>query len=406
LEINVVDAPMGRGKTTALINYINESDDNVRYLYITPYLTEVQRIIDNCPDKKFRQPESYGTKINGIKHLFKKGNNIVSTHSLFTLFDDEVIELIQKRNYILIMDEVADVIQPLDISKKDLMTIREKYTEVVDGHILKWNDKEYKGRFEDYKRWCELGCIGVYNNSAILWLFPISTFRAFSKIYLLTYMFNVQLQKYYYDLYNVDYKYLYVLGNSIESFQLTEKKVVYDILDYKSLIHIIDKEKLNAIGESKTSLSKEWYKRNQDKVLTCVLRKNVSNFFWNYTKTKSRYNIWTTFSDFKSDIAGKGYTKGFMPLNMRATNEYRDRTAVAYLVNRFLSPHIKNYLLKNGIRVNEDGYALSEMIQWLFRSAIREGKEIHLYCPSKRMRELLVEWLDEVSGSGNGDEGN
>jgi hypothetical protein len=44
--------------------------------------------------------------------------------------------------------------------------------------------------------------------------------------------------------------------------------------------------------------------------------------------------------------------------------------------------------------INEDEWALSELIQWLFRSAIRQKEEIELYIPSERMRKLLIEWLN------------
>jgi len=37
------------------------------------------------------------------------------------------------------------------------------------------------------------------------------------------------------------------------------------------------------------------------------------------------------------------------------------------------------------------------MIQWIWRSAIRDGKEIWVYIPSRRMRELLKKWLLELS---------
>ena len=47
--------------------------------------------------------------------------------------------------------------------------------------------------------------------------------------------------------------------------------------------------------------------------------------------------------------------------------------------------------------MDQDGYALSEMLQWIWRSAIRDGKEINLYIPSKRMRTLLTDWIDETS---------
>ena len=80
---------------------------------------------------------------------------------------------------------------------------------------------------------------------------------------------------------------------------------------------------------------------------------------------------------------------------MRASNEYRERTAVAYLVNKYFNPVIKNFFISKGIQVDEDGYALSEMLQFLWRSGIRDGKRITVYIPSKRMRNLLKKWIEE-----------
>ncbi len=36
MSIYVIDEMMGRGKTSAMINYINQSGDDVRYLFIVP----------------------------------------------------------------------------------------------------------------------------------------------------------------------------------------------------------------------------------------------------------------------------------------------------------------------------------------------------------------------------------
>lgn len=41
-------------------------------------------------------------------------------------------------------------------------------------------------------------------------------------------------------------------------------------------------------------------------------------------------------------------------------------------------------------------YALSILIQWVFRSAIRNGKKIKIYIPSERMRYLLKEWIQNL----------
>ena len=397
MQVNVIDAIMGTGKTSAAINFINKSNDETKFLYITPYLSEVKRIIDSCPNKRFKQPQSYGTKLNGIKYLFEKGSNIVSTHALFSSFDEEIIDIAYTNNYILIMDEVADVIEPLEISKDDLATIREKYTRLVDGHLLEWYAKDYKGEFEKYKKLCDLKCLAVYEDIVILWLFPITTFRAFREIYILTYMFEAQTQKYYYDFYNVDYKYLNIVGDGVDTYNFTEEKVDYNIPDYSKLIHICDNDKLNQIGDLDTALSKGWYERNKNNKLIKQLKNSTSNFFKNYTKTKSDENLWTCFKDYKGLIAGKGYSKAFLSSNIRATNEYRNRIAVAYLINKYFNPYVKNFFIKNGVSVDDKSFAISEMLQFIWRSAIRDNKEIWLYIPSSRMRMLLEQWMNNLN---------
>ena len=404
MQVNIVDALMGQGKTSALINFINASDPDAKFLYITPYLTEVQRIIEKCASKKFKQPEILGRKKTGIKYLFEKGVNIVSTHSLFRDFDQEIIDLAYNNNYTLVMDEVADVIEPLAISRDDLATLREKYTEVVEGHILKWTAINYEGKFEEYKRLCDIGCVGIYNNNAILWLFPISTFKGFKEIYILTYIFHAQTQKYYFDFYDVEYRYLYILRNSAEgsdAYQLTSEPQVYDYSKYANLVKIIDNEKLNRIGEMDGSLSSSWYSRNKDNNLMSVLKNNLINYFCNVTKTNSKFTLWTTFKDYQQKLKGKGYTKGFVPSNMRATNDYIDRTTIAYCINKYFNPYIKNFFIQNGIEIDEDAFALCEMLQWIFRSAIRVEHEIHAYIPSKRMRMILKSWLNTISAIEN-----
>ena len=69
MRVNIVDSIMGSGKTSAAINYINNSDTSKRFMYVTPYLSEVHRIISSCPSKNFQEPKEYGTKIRGIKDL-------------------------------------------------------------------------------------------------------------------------------------------------------------------------------------------------------------------------------------------------------------------------------------------------------------------------------------------------
>ena len=45
------------------------------------------------------------------------------------------------------------------------------------------------------------------------------------------------------------------------------------------------------------------------------------------------------------------------------------------------------------MRIEEDKWALSEFLQFMFRSGIRKGEKIRIYIPSLRMRNLLKRWM-------------
>lgn len=400
-DVRIVDEMMGRGKTSAAINFINSSNDDQKFLFITPYLTEIERIMKECPRKKFRQPYYLrGRKLEGIKELINNGCNIISTHALFQKFDLEVIDLCRAKNYTLIMDEVTDVIEKYDISDADFKVLHENFADIdEDTGLLRWKaSDDYHGKFAEEKRLCELNSLAYYGGSIMIWLFPIEAFNAFRHIYILTYMFKAQLQRYYYDYYHLPYQYIFVKGNSKDTYTFTEEKeITNEEYNYEQLIHILHDTKLNLIGDRSTDLSKAWYERNQNNASIKQLKNNILNFFIHKRKSKTVDNIWTTFKDYKKLLSGKGYGRGFVPLNMRASNDYRHRTSIAYPVNRYINPCIKQFFSKHGVKVDEDAYALSEMLQFIWRSAIRDGKEIWIYVPSVRMRTLLEQWISNHS---------
>ena len=388
-QVKVIDAVCATGKTTSIINKINKSAPEEKFIYITPFLTEVQRIKESCISKNFYEPKKMGTKIKGIKQLIKKGHNIVSTHALFSHFDQETIELAYLNNYTLILDEVANVVEPVNISQSDLKLILENCATVEPDGKLVWYATDYKGEFEKYKRLCDLESLMVCNNAVFLWMFPISVFKAFKEVYILTYMFDAQLQSYYYKYYNVQWENLYV-----KNFEITDEPQDYDIYKYKKHINIYENKDGNAIGDLNYTLSASWYKRNgeqTDSPLFNELKKKCVNYF-HYMKTPSSKNMWTCYKDYRERIAGDGYKKGFVSLGSRATNMYIDKVSLAYLANIYLNPYIAQFFNSKGVKVNEDLYALSELLQWIFRSAVREEQDINIFVPSQRMRELLKGW--------------
>lgn len=163
------------------------------------------------------------------------------------------------------------------------------------------------------------------------------------------------------------------------------------------LIHVLESANMNCVGDSSKSLSQAWFQKNKGSLNMKQLKRNISNFFRHVRDTKSNDVIWTTFGGAEDLLKGGGYSKGYITLGSRATNDYQDRTSVAYIANCYMDPLAKRFFKVHKIEVDEDKYALSEMLQFIWRSAIRRGNEIWVYVPSARMRTLLENWIEENS---------
>lgn len=387
-KIRVVDAICGSGKTSAAISYMKERTDS-QFIYVTPFLDEIKRVQQTCKPRRFHEPEKWKTKTHSFNFLLEKGRNITTTHSLFRNADSTTRELIKTQPYILILDEVMSVVEVLGITKRDLEIIKDqKLAHVDESCYLIWDDKEYKGKYDSIKAMAENKNIIVVNGTALLWSFPVNVFECFDEVWILTYIFDGQIQKSYFDFHNVEYKY-YSVNDEMTKFiegKPTKKT------DYGKLIDVYD-GKYNEIGEDIYSLSKSWFVK-KDKSIINILQKNIYNYFNNHVKSKAEFNLWTTFKDEKKTLSGKGYIRGFLPCNARATNDYKHKTTLAYCINRYANPLITGFFKQNNIEFDEDAFALSEIIQWIFRSQLREKKPISIYIPSSRMRKLLLHWMD------------
>jgi len=91
---------MGSGKSSFAINYMNKTDD--RFIYITPFLSEIERVKKDITNKKFYDPKNFGNgKLDSLKKLLEEGKNIASTHALFSTADQETVQLLESQGYTL-----------------------------------------------------------------------------------------------------------------------------------------------------------------------------------------------------------------------------------------------------------------------------------------------------------------
>jgi hypothetical protein len=405
--VTIVDSIMGSGKTSWAIQLMNETPEVQKFIYVTPYLSEIERIKLSVTNREFVTPDSKqgkGKKYEHFKRLIGEGKDILTTHSLFSYADEELLELLEWNNYILIMDEVFQVIEQIPLKQDDLkILVNSQVVTVQEEGKIDWVDEKMNStRYDDIKKMAKCGSLYLINNAAFIWLFPAEIFKSFEKIYILTYLFEGQIQRYYYDFYNIQYEYRAVINEEGRYGLVDYWKYKEDRSKFKLLINICDNEKLNSIGEKETSLSKSWFSQKYNAPKVKQLKNNLYNYFQHITKAKSEEIMWMTFKDYKEKLKGKGYSKVekedkpgcYTSFNLRATNLYRHKTVLAFCLNRYMNPIESHFFKQHNIVVNEDLLALSDLLQWIYRSAIRDGKPIQIYIPSKRMRNLLKQWLN------------
>lgn len=422
-NIKIIDAIMGSGKSTYVIEEIINKNPDKKFICVVPTidkLNEKNEVVKTGEVGRYKQainmvtyePHTRPRKLDDFKRLIANGKNIVTTHSLIQNIDIETMELIKNSNYTLIIDECLDVIHEYPKTTKcDIKSlIGDGWVFADEKGFLIWNeekDKEfyennYNGRWSDIKRLCNmkaLMCLRKNNNdfskNIFFWNFPVKFFDLFVESYICTYLWEGSIQKAYFDLHNVVYKHLTLSDHKLIDYDLKEeintRKELYKLIKIYNGV-------LNSIGtpqnKNKYPLSKTWYKRDLDngKYYLTILKNNTYNYFRNIVDTVSSENMYTTFKDFKKHISKKGYARGFVSCSSKGTNEYKNKKSLAYLINLFLPTNIIRFFTSQNIEINSDLWSLAELLQWIFRSRIREGKEINLFIPSERMRELLKKW--------------
>lgn len=412
--IKVCDAMMGSGKTSAAITYINEHPDK-KYIYIAPYLTEAARIKQACPDAQLIEPSkkmpAYGfNKMNHTTALIAEGRNIATTHQCFTHYTFEMLNAIKKQGYTLLLDETLSVLEDFKYNQDDidLMLERGLMEEHDNVFILTDAAYEYQGtvlsKIIDIAKCREL--IRVRDNDKYLhyWSLPERYLRAFDDVIIMTYMFEGQPMSMYLRMCGMPYTNVGVrmCDDGLYRFFDGKTEAPSYAKELRDHIHVCDNWKMNnnfwEDGE-RTTCSMNWFQTHPEGV--SQLQRNLQNYFRGLNKGVGADEfMWGTYVRDKNKLKGKGYTKGYVPFNARATNEFRHKTKLAYAANPYMNVNEKRFFQQNGVDVDEATYALSVLVQWIWRSAIRDGKDIDIYLPAERMRELLDGWLDDLSEGG------
>lgn len=430
VTVKVIDAVMGTGKSTWAINQLNE-DPGTPWVIVVPTLSEVARYERELERRVFIPTDETGTKLGSFKDAIGEGETVVTTHSLFTLWDEECFTLVRSGGYHLLLDETVTMVEPALLSKADLGLlvgndcIRERedassgitYLEAgdnADGYLA---DKG--GRFRSIVSQAQTHhLISLDGVAAVLSMNP-EKFRAFQSVKMLTYMFQGSETECWFQLYKLEYEHLQLERNE-GGHKLSPHPGCYSGEQFAPFIEVIEDKLLNQIGEKWAALSRNWFKEctpaNWDR-----LRKNLRNVFATRMKAASSQIMWSCPEEYEKRLRQRPYArvaKGersvnwdevkadpskrcCLNFNARATNDYADRTCLAYVLNVYPNQGVSIFFQEQGIQFDQDAFALSTLLQWIFRAKIRvvdkdgNRSKMILYLPSRRMRELLQEYLGQ-----------
>lgn len=401
-----------------------------------------------------------GRKIDGFNTLLDEGADIAVTHSTFLNSTPDMLDFIRRGNYTLFVDEVLDAVIEFNdaqsveesggrqmIQKGDLdFLFQNNLIQVGRDYKVSWTGKDTEAdehKFSKVRQYADLGRLYCVRNKLMMLVFPPEIFNCFKKVYLMTYLHDGTMFPSYLDYFHIPYNLATIRPEGDNHYFLTAYSPTADY-EFRqrcsALIHLCDNKRLNE-GYEKTALSMGWFERQtkaqavlnpQGKTLT-QLKTDLAHFLTKCVPGAKASNgdiMWTAPKDYIKNLKGKGYTvvcaltqeerklpperlkkleaslSCFVVQNARATNDYSGRWVLAYCVNKYYNRLAKGFFedgnaerVKNGyqpIHLSEEKYALASLIQWIFRSRIRDKqpKPIWLYIPSKRMRELLKAWLE------------
>ena len=400
----------------------SEKHRDYNFIYVTPYIDEVERVCSSVTTREIVQPEATSGRVKGehLLELVRAKKSIVTTHKLFMDMNDKIASAIFDNNYILILDEVINVVEQVNIQKADLQDI------LLDSGILtcdsdgkaSWSDKVYsgndKGRFSDIAYYAKSGNLSVLGNDALIWEFPSQIFSMFEQCFILTYMFRGQLQRMYFDLNDIEYEYRSVRKNASGEYSLVEyhseelmqiKKSMADLINlYDGKIHEglsytrltggkRSKALINGLATTTNSILKNQFRAVPKDTIVCIFSDTLINGGFKMERYVARTDDMLRIQPLRKNQANT-----YVSVSARATNNFADRHNVAYLVQRNLNPKYVQYFRERGVQITQmdmDIYTLSEAIQVIWRSAIRNSEPINLYIADSRVRVIFQKWLNE-----------
>lgn len=428
-EIELLDAMCGTGKSYNLFKFISANPHEC-YLYVTPMLSEVSNRPAEVLAKfgesgvVFEEPtgEKYRTKGDHLLALLETRRNAICTHALFQGVGKAGQQSISKYGYTIIIDEELGMIEPLDdnilrradrkLLMKEAVITTEEDGKVV-WHNSTWGDDD--SAFAVARKMADDGSLystkeGTFFNVQV----PVELISAAKRVIVATYLFQGSIFQAFLKVKGIGCRPFAFEGMQLRDEKML-KKALQERIDLTYCKNSTDKL-LRELGEPVDDIrakqrsgafSTSWYSNISAPNLVRIGHhiRNVAR----QMETSADDLIYTMPSTVAGKRGGKWVKNGarvikvksFSPENCflhkgaRETNNYSYKTSAIHAYNRYPHPAVTKYLQEHGGIVDHDSFALAEMIQWFFRTAIRipNGPKVKFHIVSPRMELLFVKWL-------------
>lgn len=403
MKVEVLDRMMGAGKTNAILQWLQPE---MRFIFVTPLLSEAEERINTvrpdlavkCPEKlTYKDGDTWkSSKAEDMLLLLSGRENIATTHALLRTCDARHWKLIQQLGYIIVLDEEVSLIEAFrDVSSQDMLWLFD------NGHLsrddgngkLTFHDAStvQKMKYEEVKEMCGKGMLysAKRSNGFVVSCLPVDVLMCAKRVIILTYMFEGSVLERFLSLHGVQWK------------PFTEVDVA-DVLpsSVAGLIKPVREQYYKPFY--KISLTQTGWK-NMKPVAVTTVEKTLTNLFNNHDALECGFSLPKEYvvrlAGSKNRLVkphGKVHKEGretWIYPKCRATNDYSNKRVMVYALDVHPNSAVDAYLTDMGLPVDRDLYALSQLVQWLWRGCIRNGEPMTVAVLAPRMRKLFEKWL-------------
>jgi len=383
------------------------------------------------------------TKTEIFAEMLQTSNHIAITHSLFHLIikNQELLDMIQERGFHVVVDETFEVIKEFtEVTWNNLvMLVANNHFRFDDNNFGKVH---YLGNDADptesvlasfFRNISNLYSMGS-SRRVFFHVLPCNWVAKFKSVTVLTYNFAGSILASWANFHNITIH--------IKRDPLGDRKIIAEAAKRIVVNHDYDKAfsefKLTKTGfEKATQKQLSKYSRLLSKVgMALVGAEGKHRFGYTFPKGfcgTTRKGIYpkgyahslchvrtepAIFPEnqmpenlFPCDYSWKGdgqrearsrYHSAHIVQNSRGTNDYSNKTVMLLGLDINMNPVLKQWLLKLGVEVDEDVYALNQMLQWFWRSSIRlkeTSEPVTFIFGTERMEKLFNEWFERGIGT-------